>query len=192
MSSTPLTLALLGLSLGMHAAEESVVDFNREVRPILSDRCFGCHGPDSNKGRKAGLRLDEFAGATKKLKSGETAIVPGDLAKSAIIGRIRSTDEEEIMPPPELHRPLTASEKDVLTRWIKQGAKYDRHWAFVTPQAYPLPKVADTAWAKDPLDHFVAAKAAQVGLKPSAPADRVTLLRRASLALTGLLSLIHI
>ena len=186
MSPTPLTLALLGLTLGLQAADEAVVDFNREVRPILSDRCYGCHGPDGDKGRKAGLRLDEFAGATKKLKSGDTAIVPGDLAKSAIIARIRSTDEEEIMPPPELHRPLTATEKDVLTRWIKQGAKYDRHWGFVTPQPYPLPKVADTAWPKDPLDHFVVAKAAQVGLKPSAPADRVTLLRRASLALTGL------
>lgn len=186
MRPTPLALALLGLTLGLHAADETLVDFNREVRPILSDRCYGCHGPDGDKGRKAGLRLDEFAGATKKLKSGETAIVPGDLAKSALIGRIRSTDEDEIMPPPELHRPLTAPEKDILTRWIKQGAKYDRHWGFVTPQAYPPPKGVDAAWPKDPLDHFVAAKAAQVGLKPSAPADRVTLLRRVSLALTGL------
>jgi cytochrome c553 len=177
----PLPLLLAG-ALGA----ANPVDFNREVRPILSDRCFGCHGPDANKGRKAGLRLDEFEGATKALKSGERAIVPGDLTKSAIIARINAKAEDEIMPPPELHRPLTAAEKDILTRWIQQGAKYDRHWAFVPPQAYPLPKVADAAWPKDPLDHFVAAKAAQVGLKPSAPADRVTLLRRVSLALTGL------
>ena len=186
MRPTPLALALLSLTLGLHAADEAMVDFNREVRPILSDRCFGCHGPDGNKGRKAGLRLDEPEGATKKLKSGDTAIVPGDLTKSALVTRIHATAEDEIMPPPELHRPLTATEKEVLTRWVKQGAKYAPHWAFVSPQAYPLPKVADAAWPKDPLDHFVAAKAAQVGLKPTAPADRVTLLRRASLALTGL------
>ena len=186
MSPTPLTLALLSLSVSVLATESAEVDFNREVRPILSDRCYGCHGPDGDKGRKAGLRLDEFAGATKKLKSGDTAIVPGNLAQSALIARINATDEDEIMPPPELHRPLSAAEKDILTRWIKQGAKYAPHWAFVSPQAHPLPKVANAAWPKDPLDHFIAAKAAQVGLQPAAPADRVTLLRRASLALTGL------
>ncbi len=186
MPRPSLSLALLCLTLGAGAAEEPTVDFNREVRPILSDRCYGCHGPDGDKGRKAGLRLDEFAGATKKLKSGDTAIVPGNLAQSALIARINATDADEIMPPPELHRPLTAAEKDILTRWVKQGAKYAPHWAFVSPQAHPLPKVADAAWPKDPLDHFIAAKAAQVGLRPAAPADRVTLLRRVSLALTGL------
>ena len=167
-------------------ADDASVDFNREVRPILSDRCYGCHGPDANKGRKAGLRLDDLAGATKKLKSGDVAIVPGDLEKSAMAKRIASQDPEEIMPPPELHRPLSAAEKDVLNRWIKQGAKYDPHWAFVPPRAYPSPAIADTAWAKDPLDTFIYAKAAQAGLKPSAEADRTTLLRRASFALTGL------
>lgn len=178
--------ALLALTLGLAAADDAKVDFNRDVRPILSDRCFGCHGPDGNKGRKAGLRLDEFAGATKKLKSGDTAIVPGDLAKSALIARIHSQAEDEVMPPPELHRPLTATEKDVLTRWVKQGAPYAPHWAFVPPQAVPAPKVTDLSWPKDPLDAFILARATQAGLKPTAPADRVTLLRRASLALTGL------
>jgi len=162
------------------------VDFNRDVRPILSDRCFGCHGPDANKGRKAGLRLDEFEGATKKLKSGEIAIVPGDLAKSAMIARLNATAEDEIMPPPELHRPLSPAEKAVLTRWIQEGAKYAPHWAFVSPRSHPAPKVANPAWVRDPLDAFIADAAAKSGLKPSSPADRATLLRRVSFALTGL------
>ena len=177
-------LCLLGVSVA--GAADAPVDFNREVRPILSDRCYGCHGPDADKGRKAGLRLDEFAGATKVLKSGDAAVVPGDVTKSALVQRILSADEEEVMPPPELHRPLSKQEKDVLIRWVKQGAKYDPHWAFVSPRAHPVPPVADAAWPKDPLDAFVAAEAAKQGLRPSPPADRATLLRRASFALTGL------
>ena len=168
------------------ASAADLVDFNRDVRPILSDRCFGCHGPDANKGRKAGLRLDELAGATKPLKSGETAIVPGDLKRSAVIARINATDPDEIMPPPELHRPLAPNEKEVLTRWIAQGAKYDPHWAFVSPKAHPAPTVKAADWPKDPLDRFILAKAESHGLRPNAPADRATWLRRASLVLTGL------
>jgi len=185
MRPDALALMLICASASAWSAEQAV-DFNREVRPILSDRCYGCHGPDANKGRKAGLRLDEPEGATKKLKSGEIAIVPGDVEKSAMVHRMLSTDPEEIMPPPELHRPLSAAEKDILTRWIKQGAKYDPHWAFVSPRAHPTPAIADPTWAKDPLDAFVAEKAAKQGLKTSASADRTTLLRRASFALTGL------
>ena len=145
-------------------AADAPVDFNREVRPILSDRCYGCHGPDADKGRKAGLRLDEIGGATKKLKSGDIAIVPGDLEKSTMAHRILSTDPEEIMPPPELHRPLSAAEKDILRRWIKQGAKYDPHWAFVSPTSHATPAIADSSWAKEPLDAFIADKAAKAGL----------------------------
>lgn len=179
-------LALLWLSPLANAADGGEVDFNRDVRPILSDRCFGCHGPDGNKGRKAGLRLDELAGATQKLKSGETAIVAGDVVKSALVTRIHSKDEDEIMPPPELHRPLSEAEKAILTRWIKQGATYAPHWAFVSPRASPPPSVANPTWAQDPLDLFILDKAKKAGLTPTAPADRTTLLRRASLALTGL------
>lgn len=180
-------LACLCLSVAASAwSADATVDFNRQVRPILSDRCYGCHGPDANKGRKAGLRLDELAGASKKLKSGDIAIVPGDLEKSTMAHRIVSTDPEEIMPPPELHRPLSAAEQDILRRWIKQGAKYDPHWAFVSPESQPPPATADSSWVKDPLDAFVADKAAKVGLKPSVAADRTTLLRRVSYALTGL------
>ena len=174
------------LTNALAVAADDPVDFNRDVRPILSDRCYGCHGPDADKGRKAGLRLDEFAGATKELKSGDRAIVPGDIEASMMVQRMRTTDPEEIMPPPELHRPLTPAEKDILTRWIKQGAKYDPHWAFVSPQSHPTPTIADPSWAKDPLDAFIALAAAKNGLRLSAPADRATLLRRASFALTGL------
>ncbi len=182
--SGSISLALFLASRALSA--DAIVDFNREVRPILSDRCYGCHGPDANKGRKAGLRLDELAGATKKLKSGDVAIVPGDLGKSVMAKRIASNDPEEIMPPPELHRPLSGVEKDILNRWIKQGAKYDPHWAFVTPRAYPAPAMADAGWVKDPLDAFIFAKASQAGLRPTAAADRTTLLRRVSFALNGL------
>lgn len=182
----PAALAFLCLVAASASAAVQAVDFNREVRPILSDRCYGCHGPDANKGRKAGLRLDEFEGATKKLKSGDIAIVPGDLDKSAMIQRILSTDPEEIMPPPELHRPLTDAEKNVLKRWVSQGAKYDPHWAFVTPQAHPAPAVPAGTRVTDPLDAFIVAKASPLGLRLSPEADRPTLLRRASFVLTGL------
>jgi hypothetical protein len=175
----------LPLFCALLAAAEPV-DFNRDVRPILSDRCFGCHGPDANKGRKAGLRLDEFEGATKKLKSGDVAIAPGDLVKSAMIARINAKAEDEIMPPPELHRPLSPAEKDVLTRWVKEGARYAPHWAFVSPRSHPVPKVTNPAWVRDPLDAFILAKAEQAGLAPNAPAEKSLLLRRVSLALTGL------
>jgi len=186
MRPTHATSLLCLLGVAVAGAADAPVDFNREVRPILSDRCYGCHGPDADKGRKAGLRLDEFAGATKVLKSGDAAVVPGDVKNSALVQRILSEDEEDVMPPPELHRPLSPSEKDILIRWVKQGAKYDPHWAFVSPQTHPTPPVADASWPKDPLDAFIAATAAKKGLRPSAPADRATLLRRASFALTGL------
>ncbi len=182
----PASALLFLLAANAAPAADSPIDFNREVRPILSDRCFGCHGPDANKGRKAGLRLDEIEGATKKLKSGEIAVVPGVTAKSALVHRIHSNDPEEVMPPPDLHRPLNAAQKEILTRWIKQGAKYDRHWAFVSPQSHPAPKISENSWPKDPIDYFIVNQATQAGLKISAPADRTTLLRRASFALTGL------
>jgi hypothetical protein len=167
-------------------AADTPVDFNREVRPILSDRCYGCHGPDADKGRKAGLRLDEFAGATKVLKSGDVAVVPGDVQRSALVQRIVSEDAEDVMPPPELHRPLSETEKDILIRWVRQGARYDPHWAFVSQRTHPTPKLDDPAWPIDPLDAFVADAAAKQGLRPSAPAERATLLRRATFVLTGL------
>ena len=162
------------------------IDFNRHVRPILSDRCFACHGPDGNKGREAGLRLDTFEGATMTLESGKRAIVPGDLKASEMVARMRTHDADDIMPPHKLNRPLTDQERAILERWIEQGAEYQPHWAFVAPKKHTPPPVKNEAWCKDAIDRFTLAKMEEQGVSPNPPADRATLLRRASLTLTGL------
>lgn len=162
------------------------VDFNRDVRPILSDRCFACHGPDAANGREAGLRLDTFEGATAVLDSGNRAIVPGDLAASEMVARMRHHDPDEIMPPPKLDRPLSDSERIILETWIAQGAVYQPHWAFVAPQNHPAPAINNDAWCRDDIDRFILARIEAAGLTPNPPADPATLLRRAHLTLTGL------
>ncbi len=174
--------------LGAHAAEVpqlSKIEFNRDIRPILSDRCFACHGPDGEK-RKAGLRLDTAEGATAVLKSGERAIVPGKAKESALFERIHSTDPDEIMPPAKLNRPLTDSERGFLVRWIDEGAGYARHWAFSPPEKHPAPPVKGAVWAKDDIDRFILQKLEEQKLTPNAEADRAALLRRVSFVLTGL------
>jgi hypothetical protein len=192
MSLTPIlaSAALIAVvGLGLSACRPSpvaTVDFNRDIRPILSDRCYGCHGPDSDKGRKAGLRLDTPEGARQLLKSGRRAVNPDNLADSEMIVRMHSEDPDEIMPPPELKRPLTAQERDLLTRWVREGAVYQPHWAFVAPRRPADPKVRGAGWARDPLDLHVLARLERAGLVPAPEADRVTLLRRATLVLTGL------
>lgn len=162
------------------------IDYNRHVRPILSDRCFGCHGPDGNKGREAGLRLDTFDGATMKLESGKRAIVPGDVLASEMVTRMRTHDADDIMPPHKLNRPLTEQERAILERWIEQGAEYQPHWAFVAPKKHTPPAVKNEAWCKDDIDRFTLANMEEQGISPNPVADRATLLRRASLTLTGL------
>jgi len=162
------------------------IDFNRHVRPVLSDRCFGCHGPDGNKGREAGLRLDTFEGATMVLDSGKRAIVPGDVEASEMVVRMRTHDAEDIMPPHKINRPLTEEERLILERWIEQGAEYQPHWAFVAPKKSPLPEVKQRDWCKDEIDFFTLAKMEEAGIAPNPPADRAALLRRISLTLTGL------
>jgi hypothetical protein len=162
------------------------IDFNREVRPILSDRCFACHGPDANKGREAGLRLDTFEGATARLESGNRAIVPGDIKKSHMVARMRSHEPDEIMPPPKLDRPLSPAERDTLERWIEQGAEYQPHWAFVPPKKHSPPDVRNASWPSDDIDRFILSKIESENLEPNPPADPATLLRRAHLTLTGL------
>ena len=161
-------------------------DFNRDVRPILSDRCFGCHGPDANKGRRAGLRLDTPEGGTALLASGNRAIVPGDPDASALVARIHAGNADDIMPPAKLNRPLSAAERDILTRWIAEGAQYQPHWAFVPVRRLAPPAVANPDWCRDGIDRFVLAKLEAQKLVPNAPADHTSLLRRASFALTGL------
>jgi len=178
---------LVAVPAAVRAAEghTDAPDYNADVRPILSSTCFKCHGPD-DKARKGKLRLDVRDLATKPAKSGDIAIVPGNVAHSELIKRITSTDEDEVMPPPASQKTLSPPQKDILKRWIAAGAEYRPHWAFVPPVQAPLPVVAHAAWARTPIDHFVAAHFEAEGLEPSPPADRYTLIRRVSLDLIGL------
>jgi len=175
-------LTYLGLTGSLFATD---ISFNRDIRPILSENCFYCHGQDPNK-RKAGLRLDVREAAMKPSESDEIAIVPGDVAKSALIARILSTDSDEQMPPPKSHRTLKPEQKEMLKRWVAAGAEYQPHWAFAKPVRPAPPEVKDAAWAKNAIDRFVLAKLETAGLKPAPEADRATLIRRLSLDLLGL------
>ena len=167
---------LLAALLAALPAFGAKVDYNEDVRPILSENCFYCHGPDANK-RKAKLRLDVREAALEK-----KAFVPGDAEASELIKRLVSSDSDEVMPPPDSHRTLTAAQKEILKRWIAEGAEYKQHWAYVTPVRPALPANGE----KHPVDAFVAEKLAQAGLTLSPEAPKATLLRRVSLDLTGL------
>ena len=155
------------------------INFNRDIRPILSENCFFCHGQDPKK-REAGLRLDIRKDAIES-----EAIVAGDAESSALIEHIFSDDPDEIMPPSDSNRSLTLDQKKLLRRWIDSGAKYSRHWAFVKPKR-PTPPKSDDPWIRNPIDRFVLAKLKQKGLSPSREADRPTLIKRLSVDLTGL------
>jgi hypothetical protein len=161
------------------------LDYNLHVKPILSDRCFACHGPDKAK-QKGDLRLDLPVAYEKVAESGRKAIVPGSLANSEVIHRILSTDPDVMMPTPESHLSLTAEEKATLIRWIDEGAAYKKHWSLVAPQKPELPVVNNKTWAKNPIDRFVLAKQEEKGLSPAPEASRETLIRRLSFDLTGL------
>ncbi len=171
------------------AAEKNipeVVDFNLHVKPILSDRCFACHGPDKNH-QEANLRLDTEEGLFAALEEGNGhVIVPGQLSKSAVYQRIIAEDPEMLMPPPESNLSLNAKEIAVLTRWIEQGAKWKPHWAFISPEQSEVPEVNQSDWGRNPIDNFVLAKLKSEGLSPSPEADKETLIRRVSFNLTGL------
>ncbi len=161
------------------------IDFNRDIRPIFSDHCYACHGPDE-KTRKAGLRLDLKEDAFKTLKSNERAIVPGDLSKSTLIQRITTSDGDDVMPPAKGGKPLSPSQIEKLKRWVTEGAEWKGHWAYIKPEPSPLPEIANKDWARNEIDRFVAHKLELKGLKPSQEADRARLLRRVSLDLTGI------
>jgi hypothetical protein len=164
------------------------LDYNTDVKPILSDKCFACHGPDKAK-QKAGLRLDiaKFAYAELPEDKGKVAINPGDLAGSELFHRILSDDPKYRMPSPESHHTLTATEKAILIKWIKDGAVYKPHWAFVKPVKPNVPDVDEKGWTiNNPIDNFVLAKLQQKNLHPSSEANKELLLRRLSLDLTGL------
>ena len=160
-------------------------DFSRDVRPILSQHCFKCHGPD-DKSRKGGLRLDIRESATKEAKSGGIALVPGKPDQSELVARIFSSDEDELMPPPSAKRPLTPEQKDILRRWVAAGAEYQQHWAFVRPKQAGLPVVKRADWPRNAIDHFVLARLEAAGLAPSPEADPAALCRRLYLDLTGI------
>ncbi|MBL8827250.1 MAG: DUF1549 domain-containing protein, partial [Planctomycetaceae bacterium] len=160
------------------------VRFNRDVRPILSEYCGHCHGPDASK-READLRLDQPGDALRK-RDDHAVIVPGKPELSTLITRVTSTDPDERMPPASAQRTLTAAQIETLRRWIAEGATFESHWSFVPPQKAPLPQVKEPGWAKQPFDHYIQAAHDRVGITHAPQADAVTLIRRLSLDLTGL------
>ena len=188
-------------------AADQPLEFNRDIRPILSDNCFACHGPDE-KTRQAGLRLDVAEHAKAKLASGSTALVPGKLGESELARRIGTTDPSEQMPPAESGKTLTARQIELLKRWIEQGAEYQPHWSFVAPQRPGPPPVGRAFlpvhssqtedrtgksahpteradWSRNPIDNFVLARLVREGLAPSPAAEKERLIRRVTLDLTG-------
>lgn len=169
----------------MRPADE--ISYNFKVRPILSDKCYACHGPDANK-RKAGLRLDIAEEAYKALKDNPDAhaLVPGNPFQSEVYLRISSKDSSEMMPPPSSNLSLTPGEIEILKKWISQGAKYEKHWAFTPPKQSPLPKIEDRSWVKNEIDYFILNKLKEKGLTPNERADKERLLKRICLDITGL------
>ena len=161
------------------------VDFSRDIRPILSNNCFACHGPDEHH-RKAGLRLDRRENATTGAESGEVPIVPGKASASELIRRITAADPSERMPPNGSGKILQPEQIAKLKRWIDSGAVYADHWSFVPPKRPALPSVTRREWVRTPIDAFIANRLEQSKLQASAAADRYTLIRRLSLDLRGL------
>jgi hypothetical protein len=175
-------LVLFAATLTSLPAAPVKVEFNRDVRPILSENCFACHGFDP-KHREGGLRLDTFEGATEN-RDGSRGIVPGDLAQSDAWQRIISDDKDEVMPPPKSHKqPLSSKQREIFKAWIEQGATYQRHWAFEPPKHEEPPVIEG---ASHPIDRFIQKRLAEEKLKPSPEADPATLIRRVCLDLTGL------
>ena len=174
-------ILLCGSPCFLYAAE---VDFDRDVRPILSDKCYQCHGPDSAT-READLRLDTQDGAFANLE-GRFAFRAGDVEKSEALKRINSADLDERMPPPSSKLVLTDAEKKVLRQWVEQGAPWGNHWAFVAPVKHSLPSVKLSTWPRNDIDRFVLARLESESLSPAAEASRETLIRRVTLDLTGL------
>ena len=186
MKRQKMLLVLVISCLAPCARAEPPVDFNRDIRSILANTCFACHGPDASE-RQAGLRLDTRDGARSASESGGFAVVPGDLEASQLYLRVTSDDESVRMPPAESGKTLSPREVQLLTDWIAQGAKYSTHWSYLKPVRPELPKLTEhPAWPKNETDHFILARLIQEGLRPSPEADRYALIRRVSLDLTGL------
>ncbi len=181
--------AFLGFATGPADSGAAVtprpIDFSREVRPILANYCFPCHGPDV-KARKAKLRFDVSDAAVAELPSGNRAIVPGKPEESEALARLKLDAVDGVMPPPKLGKKPTSREVEILRQWIEQGARYATHWAYVPPVRQPAPMVSDPSWPSGAIDRFILARLDREGLRPSPPTDRHALLRRVSLDLTGL------
>ncbi len=180
------SLVLAGLAAAcllcpaLRAGEAPAPTYNRDIRPILAENCFACHGPDAGA-RKAGLRLDRRDAAVKK-----GALVPGDTDKSELIHRIFWDEPSKVMPPPRTKKTLTDRQKDLLKRWVAAGAEYQTHWAYLPSVRTDPPAVKDEKWVRNPIDRFILARLEREGLTHSPEADRETLIRRVSLDLTGL------
>ncbi len=185
-SKVTVTLVLLiGVPCGSAlAGNDAAIRFNRDIRPIFTENCFACHGPDPG-GRKEGLRFDRAEGFFTERKDG-TPIVKGDPQKSLVFQRITSSDSDEIMPPAKTHKTLTAKEKDLIKRWIEQGAPWEPHWSWIVPVKATPPSVKNSAWVRNPIDQFILAKLEARGLTPAPEADRRTLIRRLTFDLIGL------
>jgi len=180
-----LSVALFFCVIQLGAEAEEKVSFSRDIRPILAENCFQCHGPDENT-LEADLRLDRREGAIAELDSGEVAILPGDPEASALIARVAESDEDLRMPPADTGKRLTAKQIELLKQWIANGADYERHWSFAPVRRPELPTVEDDERARNGIDYFVLANLERHGLAPSPEADRYTLIRRVHLDLIGL------
>jgi hypothetical protein len=187
-----LVASAIGFAMGGGACAEGVaparsagVSFNRDIRPILADKCFKCHGPDARE-RKGKLRLDNGNDARAPAASGSAAVVPGKVDDSELYQRITSTDADQRMPPPKSGKSLSAAEIATLKTWIEQGAEYQGHWAFLPPKRPALPTVKDAAWCRAPIDRFILARLEAEGLRPAPEADTTSLIRRLSLDVVGL------
>src|SRR5467141_3530384 len=171
---TPAVIVLLLLAMASRSPVSGAnpkgtlapVDFNREVRPILTENCYKCHGPDDGA-RKAKLRFDIRAEALKPAKSGEVPIVPGSPEKSQLVARITASDPDDRMPPIKSGKTLSPMQIDLLKRWVAEGAPYATHWSYVKPTRPALPQVKRSSWPQNPIDRFILARLEHEGLKPS-------------------------
>jgi hypothetical protein len=188
-SLTQLSMRLIALVIAVcyartsAAAEPTKLDFNKDVRPILSENCFSCHGADKHKGN---LRLDLRANSIKPAKSGDIAIIPGKADQSALVRRITSTDPDEHMPPEDSHKKLTHAQIETLRHWVDQGAEYATHWAFVPPMRPAVPTIQNEKLARNAIDRFILARLEAEKLSLSSETDKITLFRRLYLDLIGL------
>src|SRR4051812_37384630 len=178
-------LTVVAIATWARLSPAADLSFSRDVRPILADNCFKCHGHDEQQ-RKGKFRLDVAESATKPGKSGHVPIVAGKPDESELVKRITASNPDDRMPPVTSNKHLTAEQIETLKQWVAQGAKYEAHWAFTPPVRPDVPEVRGKDWGRTPIDRFVLARLEKEGMKPSHEADKITLLRRLYLDLIGL------